>query len=120
MKKTTLVLGASTNENRYSNRAVKRLRANSIPVIAHGIKEGMIEDVKIILTLEDWSEIDTITLYLSEKHQEKYFDFIVKVNPNRVIFNPGTENLKLEALLDEHEINYEHACTLVMLSLGNY
>jgi len=120
MKKTTLVLGASPNENRYSNRAVIQLRSNKIPVIAYGIKPGEIADVKINLTLENWNEVDTISMYLSPKNQLSFYDFILKLNPNRVIFNPGTENPELETLLDEAGIAHERSCTLVLLSLGAY
>ena len=120
MKKTTLVLGASPNKNRYSNRAVLQLRANQIPVIAYGIKPGIIGDVKINLTLENWRDIETVSLYLSPKNQRDYYEYITNLKPNRVIFNPGTENPELEVLLQEHGIASEQACTLVLLSLNNY
>lgn len=120
MKKTTLVLGASPNKNRYSNRAVAQLRAKDFPVIAYGIKSGDIADVKINLTLEKWEDVDTISLYLSPKNQSDFYDYIVDLNPNRVIFNPGTENPELETILEENGIDYEVACTLVLLSLGAY
>ena len=120
MKKTTLVLGASPNQNRYSNRAVVQLRAKSHPVIAYGIKSGEIADVKISLTLSQWEDIDTVTLYLSPKNQVDFYEYIIDLKPNRVIFNPGTENPELEVLLNKHGIAHEQACTLVMLSLGAY
>lgn len=120
MKKTTLVLGASPNQNRYSNRAVVQLRANNHPVIAYGIKSGEIADVKINLTLSQWEDIDTVTLYLSPKNQVDFYKYIIGLKPNRVIFNPGTENPEFEGLLNEYGIAHEQACTLVMLSLEVY
>ena len=120
MKRTTLVLGASPNKNRYSNRAVALLRSKKFPVIAYGIRHGEIEDVKINLTLENWNDIDTVSLYLSPKNQSDFYNYIVDLNPNRVIFNPGTENPELETILKENEIDYEVACSLVLLSLGTY
>lgn len=120
MKKTTLVLGASPNQNRYSNRAVVQLRAKKIPVIAYGIKEGTIADVKINLTLEKWQDIDTVTMYLSPKNQKEIYDYLLELKPNRVLFNPGTENEEFGAMLQKHGIAFENACTLVLLSLGSY
>lgn len=120
MKKRTLVLGASPNKNRYSNRAVAQLRSKNFPVIAYGIKPGDIADVKINLTLEKWEDVDTVSLYLSPKNQIGFYDYILDLNPNRVIFNPGTENFELEELLNEKGIAHEKSCTLVLLSLGSY
>lgn len=120
MKNTTLVLGASPNKSRYSNRAVLQLRAHNYPVIAYGIKSGNIADVKINLTLENWDNIDTVTMYLSPKNQSDFYNYIIGLKPNRVIFNPGTENPEFETLLDENGIAYEQACTLVLLSLGEF
>lgn len=120
MKKTTLVLGASPNKNRYSNRAVLQLRENQIPVIAYGIKPGIIGDVKINLTIKDWNDIGTISMYIAPKNQPNLYEYILKMNPHRVIFNPGTENPELEMLLDEAGIAHERSCTLVLLSFGIY
>ena len=52
-------------------------------------------------------DIDTVTLYLSEKFQKEYYDYILSLKPNRVIFNPGTENLELEELLKANNITVE-------------
>ena len=42
------------------------------------------------------------------------------MKPERVIFNPGTENDEFIQLLEENGIEAVEACTLVMLSIGNY
>lgn len=120
MKKKTLVLGASENPERYSNKAIRMLRNKGIPVVAHGRKKGVVENVTIETDLQDWEGIDTVTLYLNPKNQEPYYDFLLKLHPNRVIFNPGTENPILQQKLSEHQISYEEACTLVLLSTNQY
>ena len=38
-------------------------------------------------------------------------DAIVNLKPDRVIFNPGTENPALQRKLDEAGIDWESACT---------
>lgn len=118
--KTTLVLGATEKTDRYGNIAVKRLLRHNQPVKAIGIKEGNIEDVKIETGTPAFDDIDTVTLYLNPGNQEQYLDYIIGLKPRRIIFNPGTENPKLENLARQNGIEPIEACTLVMLSTGQY
>lgn len=120
MKKNTLVLGASENPSRYSNIAIKRLLNKGIEVKAIGMRVGNVEGVKIEDYKKDFSDIDTVTLYLSAKNQVEYYNYILGLKPRRVIFNPGTENRELEELLTKNNIAFENACTLVLLSLNQY
>ena len=116
----TLVLGASLKEDRYSNKAVRKLVNNNIETVAFGLKAGEISGIEINTQLKAFDNIHTVTLYLNPKRQEQYYDYIVSLNPKRVIFNPGTENTTFQNLLSENGIAFEEACTLVMLSIGNY
>lgn len=118
--KKTLVLGASENPARYSNLAVKRLRAYGHPVIAVGRRPGKINDVPILVTHPDDTAIDTITLYLNERNQHPFYSFILSLNPKRIIFNPGAENAELEALAAAQGIETMEACTLVLLATSQY
>ena len=120
MAKKTLVLGASLKEERYSNQAVKRLIKHGFEAIPVGLREGKIEGQKILIGRPKLEDIHTVTLYISEKHQDGLFAYIKTLNPERVIFNPGTENLALFQQLKKHNIECLNACTLVMLSVGNY
>lgn len=120
MKNLTLVIGASLNPNRYSNIAIKRLRDRKIPVVALGLKKGKVFDISIDDEKRDYSNIDTVTLYLNPKRQEEYYNFIIGLKPRRVIFNPGTENMEFLKLLEENNIASEIACTLVLLSTNQY
>ena len=113
MSRKTLILGASLNKARYSNIAIHRLLAKKIPVVALGIKAGVVEGVTIDTGKKNYKDIDTITLYLNPKRQSEYYDYIVDLKPNRVIFNPGTEKLELVNLLKQKGIFSEIACTLV-------
>lgn len=117
---TTLVLGASENPMRYSNMAIKRLNLNGEKVVAIGHRAGKVDDVSFGKNQEDFEGVDTVTMYLNPKNQEQYYDYIVGLNPRRIIFNPGTENPELEELAKLNAIQPIHACTLVMLSTGQY
>jgi predicted CoA-binding protein len=118
--KKTLILGASTNPDRYSNIAAHRLVEHGHPIINVGVKLGEVAGVAIELPELIHDDIDTITLYLSPANQVPYYEYILKSNPKRLIFNPGTENPELETLAEEHGIETTEACTLVLLSTGQY
>jgi len=120
MRKKTLVLGASLKEERYSNVAIHRLRAKNQAVVAFGLREGIVNDVTIITDKKKYKDLDTITLYLNPKRQVEFYDYIVDLKPNRVIFNPGTENPELVKILESNGIKSEVACTLVLLSINQY
>mgnify|MGYP000412737392 CR=1 FL=1 len=90
--KKTLVFGTSLKIHRYSNIAVNRLLDHNIKTEAFGLKAGKIKGTKIETNLDNFRNIDTITLYIGAARQPDYYGDILKINPRRVIFNPGTEN----------------------------
>ncbi|MBW1298830.1 CoA-binding protein [Aquimarina litoralis] len=118
--KKTLVLGASLKSNRYSNLAVHRLVNHHQNVVAIGLRAGEVADVTIETSLVTFDDIHTVTLYLNPTRQEAYYDYIIGLDPQRVIFNPGTENPEFYKLLREANIEFEVACTLVLLSTNQY
>ena len=118
--KKTLVLGASLKPDRYANIAIHKLRENNHQVVAIGMKLGVVNDVSIITEKELFESVHTVTLYLSGKRQEAYYEYILSLHPKRVIFNPGTENPSFYTILQTHKIPYEIACTLVLLSTNQY
>ena len=120
MSKKTLVLGASLKPFRYSNLAVKTLVEHGHDVVALGLKEGQIVGVDIETVKKDWDDIDTITLYLNPENQQPLYDYILSLNPRRIIFNPGAENDELIQKAQEKGIETTIGCTLVMLSSQLY
>lgn len=118
--KKTLVLGATTNTERYAYKAISLLVANNHPVIAIGQKSGEVAGVKIQTKAIPVKNIDTITLYLNPKRQREYYNYIIESQPKRVIFNPGTENPEFYQLLKSNGIPIEEACTLVLLTTHQY
>ncbi|HTR31129.1 MAG TPA: CoA-binding protein [Puia sp.] len=118
--KKTLVLGASPNPERYSNMAVRRLRHAGHPVSAIGRRPATVGDVEILTDQPAVTDVDTVTLYLNPGNQKEYYEYILSLHPRRIIFNPGAENAELEALASAHGIKPVEACTLVLLSTGQY
>ncbi|MGY8922932.1 MAG: CoA-binding protein [Flavobacteriales bacterium] len=120
VKFKTLVIGASINPERYSYKAIHLLVKHKIEVIPMGIKPGLVANLSIVSRFIVQNNIHTITLYLEASKQYLYYDFILKINPKRVLFNPGTENPELAKLLNEKDVLWENACTLVLLSSNQY
>ena len=121
MDKRTLILGASPKPERYAYQATVKLVKHGNTVFPVGLRKGEIETHSILTDTPIVSDVDTVTLYVGAKNQPMYYDYILNViNPKRIIFNPGTENQELVDLAEEKGIEVEVACTLVLLSIGNY
>lgn len=118
--KPTIVLGASTNPTRYSFLATNRLLGAGHTVFPVGIKKGEIAGISIINDREIIENVDTISLYIGPDHQEEWKSYIMETKPNRVIFNPGTENPAFEKELIDAGIDAVEECTLVLLSTSQY
>lgn len=117
----TLVIGASENPVRYSNKAIRMLRKYHHEVLAVGLREGVVSDVPIYTTFpEPEAGIDTVTMYVGAARQPALYQEILKLRPRRLIFNPGSENPEFEQMLEEKGIDTERACTLVLLQTGQY
>lgn len=116
----TLVFGASLKPNRYSNLVVHRLREHNESTFAYGAKSGIINDVQVTTNLSELPKIDIVTLYMGPERQVSFYKRIIDLQPEIVIFNPGTENPEFYDLLEEQGIKVEVACTLVLLATGQY
>lgn len=115
-----MVIGASENPERYSYKAIHKLVDYGHETIALGLRKGETAGVSFKTTQHPIDDIDSISLYVSAKNQADYLDYIVTLKPRRVIFNPGTENPLFYPALEKAGIEPVEACTLVMLSIGNY
>lgn len=120
-KERVVVLGASPNPERYSNKAVSMLLEHGHEVVpVHPIAEK-IENLPVVAKLHDVTgAVDTLTLYLSGDTLAGLEGAIVNLKPGRVIFNPGTENPVLMENLRQSGLNVVQACTLVLLRTGQF
>ncbi len=118
--KTTLIIGASTNPERESYLALHRLQHHGHKVYALGNKTGKVDGVKIFSEKTEFPNVHTVTIYLNPANQKEYYDYILSLKPERIIFNPGAENAEFEKILSDQGFEVLEACTLVMLSIGSY
>ena len=116
----TLIVGASTNPERYAYKAALSLLAHGHEIELVGQKVGNVKGYEIKTNNPDLDGIDTVTIYVGPQNQPSLYDYILKQKPRRIIFNPGTENPEFELLAKAKGIEVEEACTLVLLSTGQY
>jgi len=116
-----VVLGASPKPARYSNQAVRLLKDHGYRVIPVHPKVAQIEHLPVVQNLRVIREvIHTLTLYVGPERIEALSTDIIRQNPRRVIFNPGTESSELEHQLRRHGVECIQGCTLVMLRTGQF
>lgn len=120
-KQTVVILGASDKPERYSHKAQLMLQDHGHEVILVSTKGSEINGVPVLPNLEPIKEhVHTLTMYVGAKISSNMIEEIVALSPERVIFNPGTENPKLYSALKENGIAFEEACTLVLLGTGQF
>jgi predicted CoA-binding protein len=119
--KIVVVLGASDKAERFSNKAVKKLKDFGHQVVPIHPRLKDIEGLPVahdLTVIRD--DVDTLTLYVGPQRSKALIEQIIALRPKRVIFNPGTESLELEQQLMLHNIAFVKACTLVMLDAGEF
>ncbi len=116
----TLIIGASINPERYAYKAANSLLAHGHEIELIGQKEGEIKGHEIHTDYPNLEGIDTITMYVGPKNQPNLYDYILKQNPRRIIFNPGAENSEFKKLAEDKGVEVEEACTLVLLATGQF
>lgn len=118
----TVILGATDNPSRYAYAAAERLKIRQIPFVPVGIKNGEVFGEKILDLRKKpiIKDVHTVTLYIGPNNQAEWEDYVISLQPKRVIFNPGTENPMFMKKLKDNNIEFEAACTLVLLGTGTY
>jgi len=115
-----MVLGASPNRQRFSNTCVKSLIRYGYEVIPLGIKEGKIAGRPIRQNIPAEKDIHTVTIYLNARNQQEYYNYLLSLRPQRIIFNPGAENPELKEKALKKDIEVVEDCTLIMLNSGYF
>lgn len=122
MGKKTVIIGATPDRSRYAYLAAQMLSQYDHEFVPVSIKTGEvfgreILDLRKKPTIEN---VDTVTMYVGTRNQAEWIDYILSLNPKRIIFNPGTENDEFGRRAEERGIEALEACTLVMLRSGQY
>jgi len=116
----TVVIGASPNPERYAFKAVSKLTEHGHIAVPVGIKPGEIAGIPIRTGKPAVEDVHTVSLYVGPARQPEYYDYILGLSPSRIIMNPGTENDELKQKAESRGIEVLEACTLVLLSTGQF
>lgn len=115
------VLGASPKPARYANQCVRLLKEHGYRITPVHPRFETIEGLDVAHALGEINDpVDTLTLYVGPQLLEPQAEDIVRLEPGRVIFNPGTESMPLQERLDAAGIEWFEACTLVLLKTGQF
>jgi len=118
--KKTLVFGASTKPVRYSYKAIKMLEEFGHEIEAIGGRAADLDGLEIQTGHPELKEVHTVTMYMGEDRQADHEEYLISLNPKRIIFNPGAENMNLFFKAKKAGIEVVNACTLVMLRTEQY
>ncbi len=120
-KETVVVLGASPKSERYSNQAVRALVEHGHRVIpVHPLLKKIAGVVAVPALSSVKGPVNTLTLYVGPERGKELLQEMIKLGPDRVIMNPGTESDEIEEELNAKGIAVLRACTLVMLRTGQF
>jgi predicted CoA-binding protein len=120
-RETVAILGASNKADRYAYKALVMLREYGHSVIPINPVLDIIESVPVVKSLNDIAvPVTTLTLYMRPERYMPFIGDIIKLKPDRVIFNPGTESDEALSILKESGILGIYACTLVLLRTGQF
>lgn len=118
---TVVVLGASANPERYSYRAITRLKEAGHRVIPVHPALQEIQELPVVASLQRIKEpVDTLTVYVNPVRLNSILDDVISLSPGRVILNPGAESDAAIRELETAGIETVVACTLVMLATGQW
>ncbi len=115
------VIGASDKPHRYAYRAVSQLlKAGHTVFPVHPV----LKETQGLLCFKSVRDIPhpvhTITLYINAERSEQIANELLAVHPERIIFNPGSENSELTRQARDQGITTLEACTLVLLSTNQF
>lgn len=121
VNETVAVLGASPKPARYSHKAIVALKEAGHCVLPVNPGQQEIDGLTCYPDLPACpGKIDTITVYVNPSILLRRVDDMIRVQPRRVILNPGTESDEVIEKLEAAGIEVIRDCTLVMLDRGTF
>jgi len=121
MPEIVAIIGASEKKDRFAHMAMIALRKHGHNVRLVNPFKTSIEGDRCFKTVAEIKEkINTVTLYVNPSRFRDHIEEVIQVKPERVIMNPGTEDAEMEKRLEDAGIKVNRACTLVLLSSGQF
>lgn len=118
--KTVAVIGASANNERYSNRCVRGYHDHGYEVWPVHPSGQEVAGLNCYHSIEDLpGHADIISLYVNPGLGMELVDSLRKHGPAVVWLNPGADSDELEQALRDAGLSVMRSCNLVALSIGD-
>ena len=112
--KTIAIIGASSNREKYGNKAVRAYRDQGYTVYPVNPRAGSIEGLKCYVSLLDIpGPVEMASVYLPPALTYQVLDELKQKGVQTVFLNPGTENAHVIEKAQALGLNIVQACSIV-------
>lgn len=114
-KPSVAILGASTDRNKFGNKAVRAFAQQGYDVYPVNPKAAEIEGLRAYPRLADVPQkpLDRISVYLPPQVGLPLLEEIARTGASEVWFNPGTTSDELLSRAEALGINVIQACSII-------
>ncbi len=113
---TVAVIGASSDRNKFGNKALRGFQRAGYRVVPVNMKEMEIEGLKAYSTVLDVPfNIDIATIYVPPEIGEKIVEEVAKRNIPEIWINPGAESSLLIKRAEDLGLQTVLGCSLVAI-----
>ncbi len=114
MPKTVAVVGASSNRNKFGNKAFRAFQKKGYTVIPVNPNEPEVEGVKTFASVADIpGHVDMVTIYVPAAVGIRVMDEVAKKGTKEVWLNPGADDDAVIARARELGLEPVVACSIV-------
>lgn len=117
--KTVAVIGASSNREKWGNKAVRAFLQQGYTVFPVNPNEPEIEGLKTFASVRDVPvRPDTVTVYLPPPRLLKILSDIATRGCDELFLNPGTESAEVLAECERLGLNAIQACSIIAVGVS--
>jgi predicted CoA-binding protein len=121
MSKVVAVIGASSNRNKFGNRAVRAFRQQGYTVVPINPHEAEVEGLKTYASVMDVpGTIDMASIYLPPEIGLQVLDDIARKGIAEVWLNPGADSDAVIARAKALQIQPIVACSIIAIGENPY
>ena len=114
MAKTVAVVGASSDRNKFGNKALRAFKAEGYTVIPINPNEPEVEGLRTYASVVDVPDkIDMATVYVQPDVVLRLLDDFARKEIPEIWVNPGAESDALMAEARRRKLNMIYACSIV-------
>lgn len=121
MAKTVAVVGASSNRNKFGNKALRAFQAEGYTVIPINPHESEVEGIKTYASVLDVPvQIEMATVYVPSNIGQGLLREFEKKRIPEIWINPGAESDALIAEARQRNLNVIYGCSIVAIGRSPY